>query len=111
MSPDASRQISEVVQGSQVSLCHIICRPDEQISQTLGLERASIGIMTLTPAEAAVIAADCITKTACVKLHFVDRYLGTLLVTGALAAVESAVARALELLTGMGFERVAITKS
>lgn len=111
MSPDDVRQVSEVVQGSQVSLCHIICRPDECISQMLGLEWASIGIMTLTPAEAAVIAADCMTKTACVRLHFVDRYLGTLLVTGTLAAVESAVAKVLELLAGMGFERLTITKS
>lgn len=111
MSPDTARQISEVVQGSQVSLCHIICRPDERISKMLGLERASIAIMTLTPAEAAVIAADCMTKTVCVELHFVDRYLGTLLVTGVLACVESALEQAMKLLAGMGFERVTITKS
>ncbi|MGX8700709.1 BMC domain-containing protein [Caproiciproducens sp.] len=112
MNPDPLRQISEEVQGKQISLCHILCSPDERISKLLGLAGKAVAILTLTPAEASIIAADFVTKAASVELVFVDRYLGTLLVTGSLSSVESALERVMAFLSGtMRFERIPITKS
>ena len=48
-------------------------------------------MLTITPGEAAVIAADIATKAAGVELAFVDRFSGSLLITGQLSDVESAV--------------------
>lgn len=78
----------------------------------LGLAGKAMAILTLTPAEAAIIAADFVTKAAPVELAFVDRYLGTLLVTGSLSSVESALERVMDFLSEiMCFERIPITKS
>ena len=47
---------------------------------------SAIGILTVSPAETAIIAADLATKSANVDLSFVDRFSGTLIVTGSLGA-------------------------
>lgn len=53
--------------------------------------KAAIGIMTMTPSETAIIAADIATKTGNLDLGFVDRFSGTLIITGGISEVESAV--------------------
>lgn len=91
------RIIQELVPGKQITLAHIIASPDETLYQKLGLnpeldyKRAAIGIITLSPAETAVIAADIAMKTANVDLGFVDRFSGTLIITGLVADTETAV--------------------
>lgn len=91
------RIIQELVPGKQITLAHIIASPDETLYQKLGLnpeldyKRAAIGIITLSPAETAVIAADIAMKTANVDLGFVDRFSGTLIITGLVADTEAAV--------------------
>ena len=47
--------------------------------------------MTVSPAETAIIMADVAMKAAAIDLGFVDRFSGTLILTGRISAVESAV--------------------
>lgn len=91
------RIIQELVPGKQITLAHIIASPDPTLYQKLGLNpeldynRAAIGIITMSPAETAVIAADIAMKTANIDLGFVDRFSGTLIITGLVADTETAV--------------------
>ena len=91
------RIIQELVPGKQITLAHIIAGPDEVIYRKLGLnpdidyQRSAIGILTVSPAETAVIAADIALKTSGVELGFVDRFSGTLIVTGAVSDVQAAI--------------------
>ena len=94
---DKMRLVQELVPGKQITLAHIIANPDAIIYRKLGLDpavdysRAAIGIVTISPAETAVIIADIAIKTAGVELGFVDRFSGTLIVTGRVSEVEAAL--------------------
>lgn len=91
------RIIQELVPGKQITLAHIIASPDPIMYSKLGLDpridygRSAIGILTVSPAETAIIAADIATKSANVDLSFVDRFSGTLIITGMVSDVESAM--------------------
>lgn len=91
------RIIQELVPGKQITLAHIIAGPDAVIYQKLGLnpeidyKRAAIGILTVSPAETAVIAADIALKTSGVELGFVDRFSGTLIITGSVSDTQAAI--------------------
>ena len=92
---DKLRIVQELVPGRQITLAHIIANPDKILYQKLGLDpsldynRAAIGVLTITPAETAVITADIALKTSGAQLGFVDRFSGTLIITGTVAEVES----------------------
>lgn len=67
------RIIQEYVPGKQVTLAHIIANPNEDIYKKLGLivdKKDAIGILTITPSEASIIAADVATKASGVSLGF-----------------------------------------
>lgn len=91
------RIIQETVPGKQITLAHIIAGPEDILYKKLGLNptvdysKAAIGIMTMTPSETAIIAADIATKTGNLDLGFVDRFSGTLIITGGISEIESAV--------------------
>ena len=51
----------------------------------------SIGLMRFTPWEAVVVAADTAVKSANVEVGFMDRFCGSLILTGGLAEVQTAV--------------------
>jgi len=115
---DKQRIIQEFVPGKQVTLAHVIANPVGNLTAKLGLQASNlglanaIGIMTITPSEAAIIAADIATKSAAVEIAFVDRFSGALLITGDVQAVQSALAGVLDLLSDkMGFAPTPITKS
>ena len=94
MSDEKQRVIQEYVLGKQVTLAHIIANPNEEIYRKLGLiieKKGAIGILTITPSEASIIAADVATKSADVDLGFVDRFSGTVIFTGDVGAVEAAL--------------------
>lgn len=93
MIQEKKRVIQEYVPGKQLTLAHIIANPLPIICEQLGLEEQSesIGVMTITPGEAAIIAADTATKAAGVDIGYVDRFGGSLVVTGDVASVEAAV--------------------
>ena len=90
------RIVQELVPGKQVTLAHVIS-PDPIIYRKLGLDpkldynRAAIGILSLSPAEISVIAADIAMKKANIDMGFIDRFSGTLLFTGKVAEVENAI--------------------
>lgn len=93
---DKQRIIQELVPGRQITLAHVIASPDPILYTKLGLNpekdfsQAAIGILTISPAETAVIAADIATKSGNVDLSFVDRFSGTLIITGRISDVETA---------------------
>lgn len=96
------RIIQELVPGRQITLAHIIASPDEIVYKKLGLNpdidysKAAIGILTVSPAETAVIAADVALKHADVDLGFVDRFSGTIIITGLVADTETAIRAAVD---------------
>ena len=94
---EKSRIIQELVPGKQITIAHIIANPDEILYKKLGLDpavdynRAAIGIVTVSPAETAIIIADIAIKNSGVQIGFVDRFSGTLIVTGTVSEVEEAM--------------------
>jgi ethanolamine utilization protein EutS len=87
-----SRIIQEYVPGRQVTIAHIIANPDKPLCKRVGLSDAeAIGIMTVTPGESAIIAGDLALKAAQVEIGFLDRFSGTLVVSGKLSSVTRAL--------------------
>ena len=94
MPENKQRIIQESVPGRQISLAHIIANPDAAICESLGITEpnsSAIGVMTITPAETAIITADIAVKASGVRIISVDRVNGSLLVAGTVSEVESAV--------------------
>ena len=88
------RIIQEFVPGKQVTLAHIVARPDKELYSKLGVMKEAedaVGILTITPSEGAIIAADVAIKTASVSLVFVDRFSGSLMVSGDVVSVRAAL--------------------
>lgn len=115
MAEEKKRVIQEYVPGKQVTLAHLISKPQKDLYRKLGLpedSRSAIGILTITPSEAAIIAADTATKAANVTIGFVDRFSGSLLITGETACVEAAIKAVLAVLTEvLQFAPAGITRS
>ena len=94
---DKLRIIQELVPGKQISLAHIIGAPRPIVYRKLGLNpdvdygSSAIGILNVTPPESAVIASDISVKSGNIYLGFVDRFSGSLIITGELADVETAI--------------------
>jgi ethanolamine utilization protein EutS len=92
MDQEKQRVIQEYVPGKQLTLAHVIANPDPLLYTKLGIEEVSaLGILTLTPTETAIIAADIATKAAHVGIGYLDRFTGSLVITGEVAAVEMAL--------------------
>ena len=91
------RIVQELVPGKQITLAHIIANPDQILYKKLGLDpaveysKSAIGIITLSPSETAIIAGDIAIKASGAELGFVDRFSGTLIVTGTVSEVEASM--------------------
>ncbi len=112
------RIIQEIVPGKQITLAHIIAKPDEILYRKLGLNpeidysKAAIGVVTMSPAEYAIIAADIALKKSGSELGFVDRFSGTLIITGTVSEVEEAVGAVCDYAQEkLGFSVCEITKT
>jgi len=109
------RIIQELVPGRQITLAHIIANPDPSLYKSLPVKNApqsAIGILTITPPETAIIIADIAIKAAGVAVASVDISSGSLIITGTVSAVESAVRAILEYVgTTLGFEICGLTKT
>jgi ethanolamine utilization protein EutS len=96
------RIIQELVPGKQISLAHIIANPDKVMYTKLGLDptvdysKSAIGIMTVSPAEAAIIMGDIAMKASAVEIGFVDRFSGSLIVTGTVSEVDASTKAVLD---------------
>lgn len=99
---DKMRIVQELVPGKQITIAHIIANPDDILYKKLGLDpaveysRTAIGIVTMSPAETAIIAGDIAIKSSGVELGFVDRFSGTLIVTGSISDVQASLAALVE---------------
>ncbi len=115
---DKMRIVQELVPGKQITLAHIIANPDDILYRKLGLDPAveysktAIGIVTMSPAETAIIAGDIAIKSSAVELGFVDRFSGTLIVTGSISDVMSSLTALVDYCRDvLGFTVCPITKT
>lgn len=112
------RIVQELVPGKQISIAHIIANPDKILYEKLGLDpsvdysKSAIGIVTISPAETAIIIADIAMKAAGVEIGFVDRFSGTLIVTGTVSETEAALRALVEYVQEkLGFAACEITRT
>lgn len=108
------RIIQEFVPGKQVTLAHVIANPVDELYKKLGIVGATgaIGILTITPSEAAIIAADVASKAAGVSIAFVDRFSGSVVITGDVESVEASLTAVLAVLGDqLSFTPAPITKT
>lgn len=90
MSEEKQRVIQEYVPGKQITLLHIIAQPVDELYERLGIDnKGAIGIVTSTPGEGAIIAADIATKAANVSIGFLDRFTGSIVIVGDVASVDA----------------------
>ena len=115
---DGMRIIQEYVPGRQITLAHIIASPDPILYEKLGLDprldyqKSAIGITTVTPSETAIILADVAMKSSGVSLGFVDRFSGSLIVTGTVSQVEEGLEAVLRYVREkLGYDVCEITKT
>lgn len=115
---DKMRIVQELVPGKQITIAHIIANPDKILYEKLGLDpsvdyaRSAIGVVTISPAETAIIIADIAMKASGVTLGFVDRFSGTLIVTGTVSETEAALNALVEYASEkLGFTVCAITRT
>ena len=115
---EKQRIIQELVPGKQITLAHIIANPDEILYKKLGLDpaveysRSAIGILTLSPAVTALIAGDIAIKSSGAQLGFVDRFSGTVIITGTYSEVEASLRAITEYAEKtLGFTVCALTKT
>ncbi len=115
---DKLRIIQELVPGKQITLAHVIANPDKILYKKLGLDpakdysKAAIGIITMSPSETAIIAADIAMKSSGSEVAFVDRFSGTLIITGTVSEVDTALKAVAEYSRdALGFTVCEITKT
>ena len=122
---EKNRVIQEYVPGKQVTLAHLIAHPNKDICKKIGLNTETtqaIGILTITPGEAAIIAAEGISKqkyqqtvaakSGNIEIGFLDRFSGTLVINGDVSSVESSLKSVIDFLaTTLKFSISELTRS
>ena len=110
------------VPGKEVCLAHVINTSQACIYQNLGLHIGvhegedhtgeAVGMMRFTPWESVVVAADVAVKSAQVEVGFMDRFCGSLIITGGLSQVQTAVEEVVRFFDKtLGFRTCEIHKS
>ena len=109
------------VPAKEVCLAHVLNPSDERIYHNLALHIGvhegedhtgeALGLIRFTPWEAVVVAADVAVKSADVQLCFMDRFCGSLIVSGKLTEVQTAVESVVEYFGKIGFGTCKIHKS
>ena len=96
------RLVLVMVPGKQITIAHVIAKPEDLTYQKISMlpeldyiPHGAMGIISIMPAEAAVIAGDIALKAARVQIGYMDRFRGTLIISGRVADVENAI-RAIE---------------
>jgi len=113
MSEEKQRFIQEFVPGKQITLSHLIANPEQEMFDKLGIEEyGALGILTLTPSETVIIAGDYASKAAHVKIGFLDRFTGSLILIGSVSEVEMAMQEVNRFLSeSLGYTPAQVTKS
>ena len=109
------------VPAKEVCLAHVLNPSEERIYQNLALHIGvhegedhtgeALGLIRFTPWEAVVVAADVAVKSADVQICFMDRFCGSLIVSGKLTEVQTAVESVVEYFGEIGFGTCEIHKS
>ena len=83
------------------------------IYDRLGIDdKGAIGILTLSPYETAIIAADIAIKASDVRIGFLDRFTGSVIRNGDVQSVETALNAVNDTLKNMlGFTPAPITRT
>ncbi|MBC5779588.1 BMC domain-containing protein [Blautia difficilis] len=116
------RMIRVRVPGKEVCLAHVISPSSSCIYQNLGLHIGThegedhtgeaVGMIRFTPWEAVVVAADVALKSADVQIGFMDRFCGSLILTGGLTEVQTAVEEVVRFFDQvLGFKTCPVYKS
>ena len=109
------------VPAKEVCLAHVLNPSEERIYQNLALQIGvhdgedhtgeALGLVRFTPWEAVVVAADVAVKSADVQLMFMDRFCGSLIVSGKIAEVQTAIESVVEYFGELGFGTCKIHRS
>ena len=109
------------VPAKEVCLAHILNPSEERIYHNLALHIGvhegenhtgeALGLVRFTPWEAVVVAADVAVKSADVQLMFMDRFCGSLIVSGRLSEVQTAVESVVKYFGEIGFGTCEIHRS
>ena len=109
------------VPAKEVCLAHVLNPSEERIYHNLALHIGvhegedhtgeALGLIRFTPWEAVVVAADVAVKSADVQISFMDRFCGSLIVSGKLTEVQTAVESVVEYFGEIGFGTCKIHKS
>ncbi|WP_313184495.1 BMC domain-containing protein [Lacrimispora sp.] len=98
------RIIQEYVPGKQITVAHVIAKPDSELYQKLGIAQSgneAVGILTITPSEASIIVVDIATKAAEIEIGFVDRFSGAVVIIGDVSSVKIALENILEIMESL----------
>lgn len=89
------------IPGSEMMLAHIVGTSRKEVYQNLGLHIGThlgedhtgetLGLLQFTPWESVVVAADIAMKAADVQIAFMDRFNGSLILTGERENVKTAI--------------------
>ena len=109
------------VPAKEVCLAHVLNPSEERIYQNLALHIGvhegedhtgeALGLVRFTPWEAVVVAADVAVKSADVQIMFMDRFCGSLIVSGKIAEVQTAVESVVKYFGELGFGTCTINRS
>ena len=109
------------VPAKEVCLAHVLNPSEERIYQNLALHIGvhegedhtgeALGLVRFTPWEAVVVAADVAVKSANVQIMFMDRFCGSLIVSGKIAEVQTAVESVVKYFGELGFSTCKIHRS
>ncbi|MBR5597125.1 MAG: BMC domain-containing protein [Lachnospiraceae bacterium] len=109
------------VPAKEVCLAHVLNPSEERIYQNLALHIGvhegedhtgeALGLVRFTPWEAVVVAADVAVKSADVQIMFMDRFCGSLIVSGKIAEVQTAVESVVKYFGEIGFGTCTIHRS
>lgn len=114
---DKQRIVQELVPGKEITLIHIIANPEGSLYEKVGLsagenEKTAIGILTVTPAETAIILADIGMKASGIEIGFLDRVSGSLVITGNISQIEASMGAISEYARGkLGFSVCEMTRT
>ncbi len=109
------------VPAKEICLAHVFTPSDTCIYQNLALHIGvhegedhtgeTLGMIRFTPWEAVVAAADVAVKSANVQLLFMDRFCGSLIVSGELTDVQTCVETVVDYFGEIGFRKCKVHRS
>ena len=112
------RIVQETVAGKEITFAHVmggrlrLFIRNLELNPHLDYRSSAIGIMNMTPPESAVIASDIAVKSGNVYLGFADRFTGTLIITGEISDVTSALTEVVDYFRdSLGYVVCDITKT